>query len=35
MKTVRLVSTGSYLPGEPIDNAAIERLGGPLRAAGR
>jgi 3-oxoacyl-[acyl-carrier-protein] synthase-3 len=30
MKTVRLVSTGSYLPGEPIDNAAIERLGGPL-----
>jgi len=25
-----MVSTGSYLPGEPIDNETIERLAGPL-----
>jgi 3-oxoacyl-[acyl-carrier-protein] synthase-3 len=30
MKTVRVLSTGSYLPGEPLDNAQIERLAGPL-----
>jgi 3-oxoacyl-[acyl-carrier-protein] synthase-3 len=32
MKSVRLVSTGSYLPGDPITNAQIEALGGPLPA---
>jgi 3-oxoacyl-[acyl-carrier-protein] synthase-3 len=30
MKNVRLLSTGSYLPGEPITNAEIEALAGPL-----
>lgn len=30
MKPVRVVSTGSYLPGEPIANDEIERLGGSL-----
>jgi 3-oxoacyl-[acyl-carrier-protein] synthase-3 len=30
MKNVRLLSTGSYLPGEPITNAQIEALAGPL-----
>ena len=31
-RPVRMVSTGSYLPGEPISNAALERLVGPLPA---
>lgn len=30
MRPVRIVSTGSYLPGEPITNEEIERLVGPL-----
>lgn len=30
MNTVRVVSTGSYLPGEPITNEDVERLVGPL-----
>jgi 3-oxoacyl-[acyl-carrier-protein] synthase-3 len=30
VKQVRIVSTGSYLPGEPIDNETIARLAGPL-----
>jgi 3-oxoacyl-[acyl-carrier-protein] synthase III len=30
MKRVRVLSTGGYLPGEPITNAAIEGLGGSL-----
>lgn len=30
LRQVRLVSTGAYLPGEPIDNAQMERLVGPL-----
>ena len=30
MNQVRVVSTGSYLPGEPISNADMERLVGPL-----
>ena len=30
MKTARLLATGAYLPGEPLTNADIERLGGPL-----
>jgi 3-oxoacyl-[acyl-carrier-protein] synthase-3 len=30
MKTVRMLSTGSYLPGDPIGNDTIERLAGPL-----
>ena len=30
MKRVRIVSTGAYLPGDPIDNAQVERLAGPL-----
>lgn len=30
MKTVRLVSTGAYLPGDPIDNEEMARLIGPL-----
>jgi 3-oxoacyl-[acyl-carrier-protein] synthase-3 len=30
MKSVRLLSTGSYLPGEPITNSRIEALAGPL-----
>ena len=32
MKPVRMVSTGSYLPGDPITNADLERLVGPLPA---
>lgn len=32
MKTVRMASTGSYLPGEPITNAQMEALGGPIPA---
>jgi 3-oxoacyl-[acyl-carrier-protein] synthase-3 len=28
MKQVRIVSTGSYLPGDPIDNETMERLAG-------
>lgn len=27
---VSILSTGAYLPGDPIDNAALERLAGPL-----
>lgn len=30
MGQVRIVSTGSYLPGDPIDNETIERVAGPL-----
>jgi 3-oxoacyl-[acyl-carrier-protein] synthase III len=30
MKRVRVLSTGGYLPGEPITNATIEGLGGSL-----
>ena len=30
MKVVQVVSTGSYLPGEPITNEDLERLVGPL-----
>ena len=30
MKTARIVSTGSYLPGEPLSNADMERLAGPV-----
>lgn len=30
MKHVRIASTGSYLPGEPITNEEMERLAGPL-----
>jgi 3-oxoacyl-[acyl-carrier-protein] synthase III len=30
MKVVEVVSTGSYLPGEPIPNEVLERLIGPL-----
>ena len=30
MNTVRVVSTGSHLPGEPITNEELERLVGPL-----
>jgi 3-oxoacyl-[acyl-carrier-protein] synthase-3 len=30
MNTVRVASTGSYLPGEPITNEDLERLVGPL-----
>jgi 3-oxoacyl-[acyl-carrier-protein] synthase-3 len=30
MKPVRMVSTGAYLPGEPITNQDLERLVGPL-----
>jgi 3-oxoacyl-[acyl-carrier-protein] synthase-3 len=30
MNVVRVVSTGSYLPGEPITNEDLERLVGPL-----
>src|SRR5215207_802647 len=30
MKRVQVVSTGSYLPGEPITNEDMERLVGPL-----
>jgi 3-oxoacyl-[acyl-carrier-protein] synthase III len=29
-KTVQLLSTGSYLPGEPISNAVLEQIVGPL-----
>ncbi|MEU4996463.1 3-oxoacyl-[acyl-carrier-protein] synthase III C-terminal domain-containing protein [Streptomyces sp. NPDC021622] len=27
---VKILSTGAYLPGDPLDNAALEKLGGPL-----
>lgn len=30
MRQVQMVSTGSHLPGDPIDNATMERLAGPL-----
>lgn len=30
MRQVKLASTGSYLPGDPIDNAEMERLAGPV-----
>ena len=30
MKSVRILSTGAYLPGEPITNAQIEAIAGPL-----
>jgi len=30
MKRVQVLSTGSYLPGDPIDNTMMERLAGPL-----
>src|SRR5690349_9970637 len=30
LKQVRVVSTGSYLPGDPIDNETVARLAGPL-----
>ena len=30
MKQVRVVSTGSCLPGAPIDNETVARLAGPL-----
>lgn len=30
MKRVKIIGTGSYLPGEPITNADMERLVGPL-----
>jgi len=30
MKRARIVSTGSYLPGEPLSNADVEQLAGPL-----
>ena len=30
MNQVRIVSTGSYLPGEPIDNETMETLAGPV-----
>lgn len=30
LKEVHVVSTGAYLPGDPIDNATMERLVGPL-----
>ncbi|HEY1274631.1 MAG TPA: 3-oxoacyl-[acyl-carrier-protein] synthase III C-terminal domain-containing protein [Thermoleophilaceae bacterium] len=30
MPQVKIASTGSYLPGDPIDNATLERLAGPL-----
>ncbi len=30
MRKVQLVSTGSYLPGDPIDNDTLVRLAGPL-----
>ncbi len=30
MRSVRLLSTGSYLPGEPITNAQLEAVVGPL-----
>src|SRR2546428_14055543 len=32
MKQVQIVSTGSYLPGDPLTNEDIERLVGPLPA---
>jgi 3-oxoacyl-[acyl-carrier-protein] synthase-3 len=32
MNHVRLLATGSYLPGEPLTNERIERLAGPLPA---
>jgi hypothetical protein len=30
LRQVKLVSTGSYLPGDPIDNEEMERLAGPV-----
>ena len=30
MRQVKLASTGSYLPGDPIDNEQMERLAGPV-----
>lgn len=30
MRQVKLASTGSYLPGDPIDNEEMERLAGPV-----
>ncbi len=30
LRRVDVVSTGSYLPGDPISNADVERLVGPL-----
>src|SRR5437763_6687543 len=30
MREVKMVSTGSYLPGEPIDNEQMEQLAGPV-----
>ena len=30
MNQVRIVSTGSYLPGDPIDNETLARLAGPV-----
>jgi 3-oxoacyl-[acyl-carrier-protein] synthase-3 len=30
VKHVRIVSTGSYLPGDPIDNETLARLAGPV-----
>src|SRR5216117_1937277 len=30
LNTVQLLSTGSYLPGEPLTNEDVERLVGPL-----
>ena len=30
MPQVQVISTGSYLPGEPLTNADLERLVGPL-----
>ncbi len=32
LKTVRLLSTGAYVPGDPITNAEVEALAGPLPA---
>jgi 3-oxoacyl-[acyl-carrier-protein] synthase-3 len=30
LRQVRIVSTGAFLPGDPIDNATLERLAGPV-----
>jgi 3-oxoacyl-[acyl-carrier-protein] synthase-3 len=30
VRQVKIVSTGSYLPGDPIDNETMERLAGPV-----
>jgi 3-oxoacyl-[acyl-carrier-protein] synthase-3 len=32
MNRIQMVSTGAYLPGEPLTNADLERLAGPLPA---